>query len=112
MLMKREKKHAYWQDIMRKYKASGKSQAVFCEENKLSYATFKYYRYQSQQQRKNKSRIERPTIVPVTISKAPVINEMRETTSCEIYLPNGLRVILPQNNLTKATTRFIKELLA
>ena len=113
MSIKGDNKHAYWQEIMRKYEASGISQTEFCKANKLSYPKFKYYRCRLRQQKKSESQTEHfSTIVPVRVAEAPMIKETHDETSCDIYFPNGLHLMLPQNSLNKATTRFIKELLA
>lgn len=48
----------YWSSIMKQYELSGLSQKKFCEQNNLSYGTFKTHRYpasSTHQKKKNES---------------------------------------------------------
>jgi len=81
-----EEKRAYWEGVIRAWKQSGESQTKYCEENKLSIATFGYWHKQLLKQKN--------LLVPVKIREsrpldASVVFRIETPPGVKIFVPSG-----------------------
>lgn len=98
------KQKAYWEEVFRRYKASGLSQAEFCKQNNLTNNQFQYRWYERNKALKAQASLEQfESISLVSTPATPIVSII----NLSIHLPNqircdvatdlnGLSLLLPQ----------------
>jgi hypothetical protein len=79
-----EEKRAYWAGVIQAWKQSGTSQTKYCEENKLSIATFSYWHKQLLKQKN--------LLVPVKVRESRPLDA---SAVFWIETPLGVKIFVP-----------------
>ena len=80
--MTADQKHYFWKQHIEAWRESQLSQRVYCDQNKLSFSSFGYWRKRLQTNKNAEKKL-----IPVTV--------MRSLPSINIYLPTGMRLECP-----------------
>lgn len=79
----------FWQKNIKAWRASGLSQKKFCQQSKLNYAQFIYWRAQSEKQSKSTNSKKLLPVKVASHSQPPSASAVR------LRLPNGVMVEVP-----------------
>lgn len=97
-------KDEYWSSVMKQYESSGLSQKQFCEQNNISYGTFKTHRYQSSaicQNKKNK---------PVKSCFEKVSLKHEQVKFLKLVHPSGIECTIPSTLSDQMVLSLVKGL--
>jgi hypothetical protein len=77
---------AHWEELFRRYKASGLSQPEFCKQNNISTNQFQYRWYERNKALKVKTPVK--AFEPISVVSTTA---MTSAINLSIYLPNQIR---------------------
>ena len=96
-----------WSQVMRDFDSSKLTQRKFCEVKRISFAKFKYHRYQMSLKTKMLPKKSQPLFASVKLKQA---SPPKSNMSIKLSLPNGINCEVPVSCDKSDLLEFIKVL--
>jgi hypothetical protein len=96
-----KQKHNEWRARIEEWRAGGQSQARYCRENRLSLATFGYWKRRMAEQRTGGKLVR---------LEPPAAREDRDRKPMVLILPEGLKIVFGDQTSVATVVRIVETL--